>query len=244
MTAPERAALSQAVSGHAQPGGDEWAESVGLHAQSGANRNGVRRYLKARMPTFNFSPNELQALVNFFMGASSQAQPYIPERLDPLATDEQGMARALFNSTAAPCLKCHMTGDPAHDARATAPNFLLAPERLKPAWTRRWLLDPQLISPGTSMPSELFKRDQGHDRWVFNGPTPPAFQTYEKDHVDLLVRFMFQISPNDQKGMGSAGAAAPTATPAAASAGNKTAFSKRKARSASLRGPIAAIRAP
>lgn len=244
VTAPERAALSQAVSGHAQPGGDEWAESVGLHAQSGANRNGVRRYLKARMPTFNFSPNELQALVNFFMGASSQAQPYIPERLDPLATDEQGMARALFNSTAAPCLKCHMTGDPAHDARATAPNFLLAPERLKPAWTRRWLLDPQLISPGTSMPSELFKRDQGHDRWVFNGPTPPAFQTYEKDHVDLLVRFMFQISPNDQKGMGSAGAAAPTATPAAASAGNKTAFSKRKARSASLRGPIAAIRAP
>lgn len=243
-TPAERATLAQAVSGHAQPGGDEWAQSLGLHAQPGANRNGVRRYLKARMPTFNFSPNELQALVNFFMGASSQAQPYIPEGLDPLAADEQGMARALFSSNAAPCLKCHMTGDPAHDARATAPNFLLAPERLKPAWTKRWLLDPQLISPGTSMPSELFKRDQGHDRWVFNGPTPPAFQTYEKDHVDLLVRYMFQISPDEQKRLGTGGGAAPSAAPAPASGGNKTAMIERKARRATGRGPIAAIRAP
>jgi len=245
-TPAERASLAQAVSGHTQTvqnGGDDWSASLGLHTQPGANRNGVRRYLKARMPTFNFSPNELQALVNFFMGASSQAQPYIAERLDPLAPDEQGMARALFSSNAAPCLKCHMTGDPAHDARATAPNFLLAPDRLKPAWTRRWLLEPQLISPGTSMPSELFIRDQsGHDRWVFNGPTPPAFQTYEKDHVDLLVRYMFQISPEEQRRLGTGGGA-PAAAPAAPTAG-KTAAADRKNRGSSGRGPIAAIRAP
>jgi hypothetical protein len=197
------------------------------------------------MPTFNFSPNELQALVNFFMGASSQAQPYIAERLDPLSPDEQGMARALFSSNAAPCLKCHMTGDPAHDARATAPNFLVAPERLKPAWTRRWLIEPQLISPGTSMPSELFKRDESHGRWVFNGPTPPAFQTYEKDHVDLLVRYMFQISPEEQRRLGTGGGAAPSAAPAAApAAANKTASVERKTRRSISRGPIAAIRAP
>ena len=240
-TPAERASLAQAVVGHAQSG-DDWAESTGLHAQPGMNRNGVRRYLKARMPTFNFSPNELQALVNFFMGGSSQPQPYIPERLDPLSTDEQGMARALFSSNAAPCLKCHMTGDPTHDARATAPNFLLAPDRLKPAWTRRWLLDPQLISPGTSMPSELFKRDQGHDRWVFNGPTPPAFQTYEKDHVDLLVRYIFQVSPDEQKRLGTGGGA--TAAPAPAATPAKTAMTERKIRNGKSLGPVAAIRAP
>jgi cytochrome c2 len=240
-TPAERASLAQAVAGHAQAGGDDWAESLGLHAQPGVNRNGVRRYLKARMPTFNFSPNELQALVNFFMGASSQAQPYIPERLDPLTTDEQGMARALFSSNAAPCLKCHMTGEPTHDARATAPNFLLAPDRLKPAWTRRWLLDPQLISPGTSMPSELFKRDQGHDRWVFNGPTPASFQTYNKDHVDLLVRYIFQVSPEEQKHLGSS--AGSSSAPAAAAPGQKTARLDGTIRRNS-RGPVVAIRAP
>jgi cytochrome c551/c552 len=242
-TPAERASLAQAVSGHAQNAGDDWTASLGLHAQPGANRNGVRRYLKARMPTFNFSPNELQSLVNFFMGASSQAQPYIPERLDPLSAEEQGMARALFSSNAAPCLKCHMTGDPAHDARATAPNFLLAPERLKPAWTRRWLLEPQLISPGTSMPSELFVRDQAHGRWVFNGPTPPSFQTYEKDHVDLLVRYMFQISPEEQRRLGTGGGSAGAAS-AAPVAPNKTASVDRKSRRSGGRGPIAAIRAP
>jgi cytochrome c2 len=242
-TPAERASLAQAVAGHAQPG-DDYAESTGLHAQPGMNRNGVRRYLKARMPTFNFSPNELQALVNFFMGASSQAQPYIPERLDPLTGDERGMAVALFNSPAAPCLKCHMTGDPTHDAKATAPNFLLAPDRLKPAWTRRWILDPQLISPGTSMPSELFKRDAAHDRWVFNGPTPPSFQTYDKDQLDLLVRYIFQSSPDEQKrlGAGAGGGTAAPAAPAAAPA-NKTAMTERRNRAKSL-GPVASIRSP
>ncbi|HJQ69707.1 MAG TPA: hypothetical protein VKA70_12080 [Blastocatellia bacterium] len=186
-----------------------------LLPQPGMNRNGVRRYLKARMPTFNFSPNELQALVNFFMGASMQQQPHIPEPLAPLTADEQGLARALFTSNAAPCLKCHMTGDPGHDALATAPNFLASAERLKPAWTERWLLDPQLISPGTSMPSELFKHDEQKDRWVFNGPTPPAFQSYEGDHVNLLVRYMFQLSPDETRRLGTGGSpAAPQATPA------------------------------
>ncbi|HSF24318.1 MAG TPA: cytochrome c, partial [Blastocatellia bacterium] len=241
-TPAERAAMEQSLKAHgagaAASGADDWQAAFQLRAQPGANRNGVRKYLKARMPTFIFSPNELQALVNFFMGASAQQQPYIAERLDPLAGDEQGLARALFTSDAAPCLKCHMTGDPAHDAKATAPNFLVAPERLKPAWTRRWLLEPALISPGTSMPSELFKRDTVHQRWVFSGPTPPAFQTYEKDHVDLLVRYMFQMTPDEQRRLGTGGSTAATAPAAPA----KTAA--RKSRSSRESGLIGADRAP
>ena len=67
------------------------------------------------------------------------------------------MARQLFSSEGAPCLKCHMTGDPKHDARATAPNFTVAKERLKPGWTKRWMLDPAMMTPGTAMPSGLFR---------------------------------------------------------------------------------------
>lgn len=193
-------------SGSAENGGSS------LGGQPGANRNGIRPYLKARMPTFNFSPNELQALVNFFMGASSQPLPHIAERLDLLTADEQGLARALFTSQGAPCLKCHITGDPAHDARATAPNFLLARDRLKPAWTRRWLLDPAIISPGTSMPSGLFREDREQGRWVFAGPTPAAFESYHKDHADLLVRYMFQITADEQRRLAGGASAAPAAS--------------------------------
>jgi hypothetical protein len=88
-------------------------------------------------------------------------------------------------------------GDPAHDRFATAPDFLMARERLKPAWTARWMLDPAAISPGTAMPSELFRRDGDH--WVFAGGTPEIFKGYDKDQVQLLVRYMFELTPEEQR---------------------------------------------
>ena len=61
--------------------------------------------------------------------------------------------------------------------------------------TRRWMLDPALMSPGTAMPSGLF-REQDH-RMVFAGPTPASFNGYQKDHAELLVRYMFQFTPEE-----------------------------------------------
>jgi cytochrome c551/c552 len=159
------------------------------------DRDGVRRYLHARMPTFYFSDDEIQKLVRFFGAMSSQASPYIADRLEPLTDQERTMARQLFSSEGAPCLKCHATGDPKHDAHATAPNFLLAKERLKPGWARRWMLDPAMMSPGTAMPSGLFREEEGRE--VFAGPTPASFNGYTKDHAQLLVRYMFQFTPEE-----------------------------------------------
>lgn len=164
---------------------------------SDPHRNGVRTYLKARMPTFSFSPNELRALVRFFTAVSAQPEPYLPAKLEPLDERERQMARSLFSSPGAPCLRCHLVGDPAHDRFATAPNFLMAKQRLRPAWTDRWMLDPQAISPGTAMPSGLFRREG--DRWVFAGPAPAVLQGYEKDHAELLVRYMFELTPEEQR---------------------------------------------
>ena len=161
------------------------------------NRNGVRPYLKVRMPTFSFSDNELRKLVRFFQALSQQPLPYIPEQVPTLTAKENDMARSLFSSTAAPCLKCHATGDAAHDKIATAPNFLLAKERLKPDWVERWITDPQAVSPGTSMPSGLFK--QVNNQWVFSGPTPPTFNNYDGDHRKLLTDYIFQLTPEEQR---------------------------------------------
>jgi cytochrome c551/c552 len=181
-----------------------------LRAQPGLDRNGVRPYLNFRMPTFNFSPNELQVLVRFFMAMSGQQDPYIKVPMEPLTDQEKTTARQMFTS-GTPCLKCHVTGDPTHDAKAIAPNFLLASERLKPDWTFRWLLDPSQIAPGTAMPSGLFKKDG--DRWVVNVPNPPA---YQHDHARLLVRYMFQMSPDEQRALLATSPVAPAATSAPA----------------------------
>jgi cytochrome c551/c552 len=161
------------------------------------NRNGVRPYLKVRMPTFSFSDNELRKLVRFFQALSQQPMPYIPEQVPTLTAKETDMARSLFSSTAAPCLKCHATGDPSHDKIATAPNFLLAKERLKPDWVERWITDPQAVSPGTSMPSGLFK--QQNNQWVFAGPTPSTFNGFTGDHRKLLTDYIFQLTPEEQR---------------------------------------------
>jgi cytochrome c2 len=181
-----------------------------LKAQPGLDRNGVRPYLKFRMPTFNFSPNELQTLVRFFMAMSGQQEPYIKEPMQPLTEQEKIVARQMFTS-GTPCLKCHITGDPTHDAKAIAPNFLLSGERLKPEWTFRWLLDPSQISPGTAMPTGLFRKEG--ERWVINLPNPPASaNAYLDDHARLLVRYMLQMTPDEQRRLL---ATAPVATPAA-----------------------------
>jgi hypothetical protein len=34
---------------------------------------------------------------------------------------------------------------------------------------------------------------------VFSGPTPPSFQGYDQDHTKLLVRYIFQLTPEEQK---------------------------------------------
>ncbi len=166
-------------------------------SDSDTNRNGVRSYLQVRMPTFSFSENELGKLVRFFQALARQPFPYIPDHAPVLTAKETDMARSLFSSPAAPCLKCHATGDPAHDRTATAPNFLQAKGRLKPDWVERWIIDPQAISPGTSMPSGLFKRDNNH--WVFAGPTPPSFQGYDRDQTKLLVDYIFQLTAEEQR---------------------------------------------
>jgi cytochrome c551/c552 len=185
-----------------------------LLPQWGMNRNGVRPYIQVHMPTFNFSPNELRVLVRFFMAVSSQNDPYIKEPLRPMTEGEKSIARNIFVS-GTPCLKCHITGEPAHDAKAIAPNFLLASERLKPDWTFRWLLDPAQIAPGTAMPTGLFKKDQ--DRWVVNLPNPPTdVVNYHDDHARLLVRYMFLMTPDEQRRLLSASPVpAPAAKPAA-----------------------------
>lgn len=182
---------------------------VKLPVQPGLDRNGVRPYLQFRMPTFNFSSNELQILVRFFMAMSGQQNPYIKEPLRPLTDQERITARQMFTS-GTPCLKCHITGNPEHDSKAIAPNFLLASERLKPDWTYRWLLDPAQISPGTAMPTGLFRQEG--DRWVVNLPNPPASaNAYHDDHARLLVRYMFLMNPSEQQALLATGPAPPAA---------------------------------
>jgi len=61
------------------------------------------------------------------------------------------------------------------------------------------------------MPTGLFRKEG--DRWVVNVPNPPASaNAYQHDHARLLVRYMFQMSPEEQRAL----LATSPVTPAAA----------------------------
>ena len=92
----------------------------------------------------------------------------------PLDEQERTLARALFTSTAAPCLKCHLVGDPNRDRFATAPSFLVASARLKPTWTARWMLDPQAISPNIG---PYFHDSEPPSVWTLTGLLYRPFRT-------------------------------------------------------------------
>ena len=63
-----------------------------------------------------------------------------------------------------------------------APNFALTKSRLKPEWIKRWLLDPQLIQPGTKMP-RFFR--EGVFQNIFPGPPKVQIEAIK----DLLMNF-------------------------------------------------------
>ena len=197
ITMPQNMTAAATNRAGGQPNAPQQSGVQGLPPQPGANRNGVRLYLKPRMPTFNFSPNELRTLVRFFLALASEQEPYIKQQVEPLTDAERSLARAIFTSQQAPCLKCHLTGNAEHDKNASAPNFLQSSTRLKPGWTFRWLLNPQTVIPGTAMPSGLFKREG--ERWVFAFDVPNSGQNeYQGDHAQLLTRYILQLTPAEQ----------------------------------------------
>lgn len=177
----------------------DWlAEFLGNPALSTSrqHRNGVRRYLDIRMPTFYLSEIEIQTLVRFFAAMAEQPSPYVPTKPKRLRGAELQMARDAF--VASDCLNCH-AGSAAKGFGPTtiAPSFSMASRRLKPLWTERWLVDPAKLMPGTQMPTGLFEHKGG--RWVIRGRKPASMAGFKGDHVDLFVRYMSQFTDDEAR---------------------------------------------
>ncbi len=139
------------------------------------NPEKIRHTTVLRMPRFNMSADEAQALANYFAAADGAVYPYqavpqrepeylaektaelhkaFPEKTDDYLTESW----KLLNSPT--CIKCHAVGgrmpistDPAKDIRA--PNLEMAGERLRPDWLQLWLYHPTWITPYTSMPQNF-----------------------------------------------------------------------------------------
>ena len=153
----------------------------------------LRPWLEVRMPTFNFHDNEIKSIVRYFAEMDSAQYPFEFFRetdRDYIVVKEEKIpgylkkARSLFESKDVNCGSCHVRGDSTPEGAPSdwAPDLSLASTRLKPKWIERWLMDPQLIQPGTKMP-RFFR--EGVFQNIFPGPPKLQIEAIK----DLLMNF-------------------------------------------------------
>lgn len=111
----------------------------------------VRPWVTLRMPTFEFTPEQLNVVTRYFAAMDKVPFPYDPKP----QPDAQMIAagRDLFGKWQ--CVKCHVVGGklPNQPPENMAPDLAQVPERLRADWLRHWFRDPGKIQPGTRMPS-------------------------------------------------------------------------------------------
>ena len=153
----------------------------------------LRPWLEIRMPIFNFKNNEITSIVRYFAEMDSAQYPFafIKETDQDYIVAKEGRipgylkkARNLFESKDVNCGSCHVRGDSTPEGAPSdwAPDLSLASTRLKPKWIKRWLLDPQLIQPGTKMP-RFFR--EGLFQEIFPGTPEVQIEAI----TDLLMNF-------------------------------------------------------
>jgi cytochrome c2 len=116
----------------------------------------VRPWFDLRMPTFEFTEEQLNTLTRYF--ASQDKVPYPNTPAAPIDPAMVAHGRDLF--TRWQCVKCHVVAGklPNQEPANMAPDLANVPARLRPDWLTVWLADPQKVQPGTRMPT-VFPKD-------------------------------------------------------------------------------------
>jgi len=110
---------------------------------------GDRPYMLTRMPKFGL--DHVGHLPPLLATADIPA-PQEVQKTEPPAARIKSEGRFLVGSKALACVKCHDFGQyPSSGIRAI--NLLRMPQRLRPDWFHRYMLDPQKFRPGTRMPA-------------------------------------------------------------------------------------------
>ncbi len=114
----------------------------------------IRPWLGVRMPTFSFTDEEVNILIEYFQALEGLSEPFIEIDVE-LTREERRAAELLYSADYLSCFSCHQVGSkkPEGPPEGWAPDFMLAPDRLNPDWVFDWIMDPQAQQPGTKMPA-------------------------------------------------------------------------------------------
>jgi mono/diheme cytochrome c family protein len=130
------------------------------------NPNTLRPALIRRMPKFNLTKAEINTLSDYILSAY-QAPGLDSQTIDSkgLNSDAAGRGKQLFYSRFG-CNSCHIA-DYKNDKGYVGPALTGVGLRLTPAWTYKWLKDPNALRPGTLMPNFSMKDEEARDLTAF-----------------------------------------------------------------------------
>ncbi|MEO8432717.1 MAG: c-type cytochrome [Acidobacteriota bacterium] len=224
----------------------------------------IRPWLEAHMPTFGFSERELNDLTRYFASLDRAQYPFL---VASYAAEPVRWAAGKKTFELLKCKQCHPRNEqemnaPGVDRANLAPNLQMASGRLRHDWINDWIRRPEEWMPGTRMPTNFPKGDDGKrtsplgamadapafakDREEFarilGGDEPAKKFLADPDAVTRALRdYVWSIGING--GTGPAGdasaAAAPATTRAEAAAPARAKPSARRAASPPVR-PAAA----
>lgn len=146
----------------------------------------IRPWLKIRMPSFNLSTEDKNAIVTGFQAKAEQATFVENDEKIEWEPGERAAALKLFESLA--CVSCHTTGF--NKDEATAPNLHKAKPRLRPEWIAAWLHNPQKFIPGTVMPS-FWEDGESMEAEILGGDSDRQ--------VKALVKYILEIGEGDTR---------------------------------------------
>ncbi len=146
----------------------------------------VRPWLQVRMPTFEFTEAETNAITQYFAVQDQAPYPYEPK----VARDAAMVAVGKDLFARWQCVKCHVVAGklPNQELANMAPDLAKVPERLRADWLTLFLADPGRILPGTRMPS--------------NFPTDPAENAFpeilggdQKQQIEAVRAYLLSLGP-------------------------------------------------
>jgi len=146
----------------------------------------VRPWLELRMPTFEFSEEQVNTLTQYFAAQDRVPYPYEPK--PPIEPAMVAAGRDLFGKWQ--CVKCHVVAGklPQQEPANMAPDLARVPARLRADWLSQWLAEPSRIMPGTRMPA--------------NFPTDPAENAFpeilagdQKRQIEAVRAYLLTLGP-------------------------------------------------
>lgn len=144
----------------------------------------VRPYVKVRMPTFNFTNDELNKLISYFQLEANQISYANHKVKVTWEAGEKEAAQKMFQELA--CTSCHTGGFGGGPAQG--PDLHQVKLKLRESWLEKWLTNPQAIMPYTSMPNFW---DGGNASAV-----PGVLGDDPKKQIKAMTKYILEIGQN------------------------------------------------